>query len=908
MIFRKSMFFAMILCFMSVSFATIPKTFNYQGKLVDGFGVAINGEHDVMFEIFAAASGGTALWTETHEDVMLEHGLFAVILGSITPLTVDFSSGAYVQITVDGATLVPRMALSSVPMAMRAAIADSVAGGSSNTWLITGTDMTSVPTGNVGIGITPPLYKLHVVASDDDAVAKFTNTSGLNAAAVRAEANATDNFGVGIIATGGKVGSIGTVQPVGEGEYTGMRGEVSGGSGINYGVVGIGQYGGDDNYGGHFTAKSGTNAIALYATATEGINNWAAYFAAGDVNISEDLYVLGGIHDGTSFGTLGQVLTSTGTGVEWVSGGAGTDNDWAYSSGSDLTGDIYHMGNVAIGVNPAIEKLHVRGGSARFEHAADSAMIKLFRSAPDYLTSWKGFGIGVEASASAVGQFFIGDYGTNTGGLMSKRIVIGNAGNVGIGTETPLRKLHVGGDLQVEGKFFDSFADSGEYGDALISSGMGTMWSPSAWLRGADFAYTAGSESEVTRVVIEDDGDMKIRGGGLVIGNMAGVLLEVITWTDSTREIPDGGCPGGDCASDGYADISRSLSGIVGTISDVEVMVSIEHTYDYDLSIWLVSPEGTIICLSSHNGDWDDNYTHTRFSDDATISIVYGLAPFTGTYLPETALELLEGQNPNGTWSLRVCDATGGEVGGITEFRLFLRVSDLDPGVGDALVSGKLGVGTAAPTHKLTVSGNAKITGALTTSGITYPTADGTAGQVLSTRGDGTTQWIDAGLGVRTRTVVLSPAYPGVVPVNCNPTYGNVVFTLGTEELPPYENFYQVEAMTGYSDQEYCVNVCYHPGLPFSRLVRIDINYQTSDWTVLNASVCVLVEDQDGNMVAQGDHHANMLWSIYPWNTIGGTDYSQLSSGEKLFFRILLRSDSGGRFARVGDITLVFEE
>ena len=47
---------------------------------------------------------------------------------------------------------------------------------------------------------------------------------------------------------------------------------------------------------------------------------------------------------------------------------------------------------------------------------------------------WKTFYVGVNASGSNDGQFFIGDIGTNTAGASTRRLLIDTNGNVGIGS------------------------------------------------------------------------------------------------------------------------------------------------------------------------------------------------------------------------------------------------------------------------------------------------------------------------------------------------------------------------------------------------------------------------------------------------------------------------------------------
>ncbi len=66
--------------------AEIPYEINYQGHLTDAAGEPLEGTYGFMFRIFAEESGGTALWSEYHNSVYVEGGVFHVILGSNIPI------------------------------------------------------------------------------------------------------------------------------------------------------------------------------------------------------------------------------------------------------------------------------------------------------------------------------------------------------------------------------------------------------------------------------------------------------------------------------------------------------------------------------------------------------------------------------------------------------------------------------------------------------------------------------------------------------------------------------------------------------------------------------------------------------------------------------------------------------
>ncbi len=102
----------------------------------------------------------------------------------------------------------------------------------------------------------------------------------------------------------------------------------------------------------------------------------------------------------------------------------------------------------------------------------------------------------------------------------------------------------------------------------------------------------------------------------------------------------------------------KGLPAEINTTFGLEsVCVNINHTWDKDLSIYLQAPDGAVVDLARRNGKGDDNYTNTCFSMNAETSINDGSPPFSGNYLPETAMGgINNGQNPNGTWKLVIVD------------------------------------------------------------------------------------------------------------------------------------------------------------------------------------------------------------------------------------------------------------
>lgn len=118
----------------STAAAAVPRLINYQGALTDSRGVAVEGTHTLTFSFYSSTDAGApALWKEEHRNIDVNDGLFHVILGSVNPIPdKTFASGQlWIGISVDNdPEMEPRMQMTAVPWAVRAAVADAVVGGS----------------------------------------------------------------------------------------------------------------------------------------------------------------------------------------------------------------------------------------------------------------------------------------------------------------------------------------------------------------------------------------------------------------------------------------------------------------------------------------------------------------------------------------------------------------------------------------------------------------------------------------------------------------------------------------------------------------------------------------------------------------------------------------------------------
>lgn len=94
------------------------------------------------------------------------------------------------------------------------------------------------------------------------------------------------------------------------------------------------------------------------------------------------------------------------------------------------------------------------------------------------------------------------------------------------------------------------------------------------------------------------------------------------------------------------------------------VCINLTHTWDSDLNIYIIAPDGTSGMLSLGNGGSDDNYTNTCFNTNASVSITQANAPFTGTFIPQGQMGMVNnGQNGNGTWKIRLVDTYPADAG-----------------------------------------------------------------------------------------------------------------------------------------------------------------------------------------------------------------------------------------------------
>ena len=146
-----------------------------------------------------------------------------------------------------------------------------------------------------------------------------------------------------------------------------------------------------------------------------------------------------------------------------------------------------------------------------------------------------------------------------------------------------------------------------------------------------------------------------------------------------TLAIPDNGC-----ATQAFANGTFAITGApVGTMGTNVALESVElivqHTWNSDMQIFLVSPGQQQIPLVLNRGGSADNFGNPAACPGQVLRLRDGFPaastiPATnnvvGTFSPEQPLSGFNVGEANGNWSLRICDGATGDVGTIRYVRL----------------------------------------------------------------------------------------------------------------------------------------------------------------------------------------------------------------------------------------------
>ena len=190
---------------------TVPRTFWFTGVVHDASGQPRTGATQVLFAIYKDADGGVPLAQELQTVTLDAEGRYGVLLGSTLPdgLPLEvFSTGEarWIGVQPAGGPELPRVALISVPYALKAADADTLGGKPLAAFVLTdpstagGSVLTGPATRTTAVGtIVPPVSG----TGTTNQVTKWVDTAGTLADSAISEVGG--NVGIGTTAPNGQL-------------------------------------------------------------------------------------------------------------------------------------------------------------------------------------------------------------------------------------------------------------------------------------------------------------------------------------------------------------------------------------------------------------------------------------------------------------------------------------------------------------------------------------------------------------------------------------------------------------------------------------------------------------------------------------------------------------------------------
>ncbi len=113
-------------------YAAPPSIVPVQGRLTDPAGTALDGAHDLELTLYTAASGGAAVYTETHDAVPVADGDFVVYLGSDGALDLGAfrdNDALWLEVVIDGTQVIdPRFRIATLPWSASAQYCETAFG------------------------------------------------------------------------------------------------------------------------------------------------------------------------------------------------------------------------------------------------------------------------------------------------------------------------------------------------------------------------------------------------------------------------------------------------------------------------------------------------------------------------------------------------------------------------------------------------------------------------------------------------------------------------------------------------------------------------------------------------------------------------------------------------------------
>jgi hypothetical protein len=297
----KAVLLLTIYCSQNTAFAQAPQKMSYQAVIRNASNALVtNASVGMRVSVLQGTATGAPVYVETQTVTTNTNGLVTLEIGTGTVVSGTFSTiswgtnSYYIKTETDPTggsnyTIVGTSQLASVPYALFAA---NGGGASTNSWTVSGTNISNNNTGNVGIGEATPTEKLQINGSAKIGDAVWDSASD----------DRVLKFGDGDFTSVGEVGGDDTMEV--KGNRITLRTSF-GNTTIPNGNVGIGdigplnnklQIGNPPNFGGNDIAiGNGTQAMSLYQSPTASTfytNTNFAFMPAsgtGNVGIGTDL-------------------------------------------------------------------------------------------------------------------------------------------------------------------------------------------------------------------------------------------------------------------------------------------------------------------------------------------------------------------------------------------------------------------------------------------------------------------------------------------------------------------------------------------------------------------------------------------------------------------------------------------
>jgi hypothetical protein len=168
-----TLFLACALAISAVSEAAVPQLISYQGRLTNDVGVPLDTTATIDFVIYKDSLGTMDIWTESHASVKIQNGLFQVLLGSTSPLTLAVFDGSkrWLSVQLQGgaapSSLIPIVSTAYAYRSIKSDTASYALGGDNvSGWSDNGNVVRlQNAIDSVGVGTNTPTAKIDAVGS-----------------------------------------------------------------------------------------------------------------------------------------------------------------------------------------------------------------------------------------------------------------------------------------------------------------------------------------------------------------------------------------------------------------------------------------------------------------------------------------------------------------------------------------------------------------------------------------------------------------------------------------------------------------------------------------------------------------------------------------------------------------------